>query len=452
MHAKCSAGWLFMGLTAIVGLSAATARAVELADLRGNFQAATVGSTTMSLNAGTGILDTAGTGRWNFYSATGAGGTHTLLTYQNSIGNGGFAGYRGNNAGANFDMPAISVNRIFNDGITPPAGAVNVHPNNASPLELVTRWTAGQSGLMNIAASLQDVAPSGNGIDYTIRRNGVNLFPVVLSGSAGRIDGSNLLVNVTAGDTIDLVVGPNGAGQYGADESHAKFHVSALSGTLVANLGGDYKETAQPFSATGTGNWSYFASDNINIGATPNEVPMTVKAIGGAGNTGWGATGTSNMPAINDGLIYSDGEPRMANEVSVHPGENGNPHEYAVMRWTAGTGEAGMANIVGNFRNPVIGGDSIDFHVLVDGVSIYDYTATASTTPLTFFDLTTPVVVGSTVDFVLGNNTAGYAADESVIAAFISVQAAVPEPSSIVLWTMMIVGLVSSAHYFRRKA
>ena len=131
----------------------------------------------------------------------------------------------------------------------------------------------------------------------------------------------------------------------------------------------------------------------------------------------------------------------MALEVAAHPG-NGlasdtNP-SILVKRWTAGAGEAGEINIVGNFRN-FVGGSIPDLQILIDGVSVYDADNTspfleASTLAMQYFDVEATIGVGDTVDFVLTNFDGNFTGNESVIAAYITgTNVVIPEPSSVAL-------------------
>ncbi len=451
-----------LALTACVGTSA---HATLVADLAADFQPTALGQSTAAFNGGTGLSDTAGTGRWNYLQTNTGGGSPTFLTFQSSPGNSGLPAYAGvNQPGEGFAMPAISQNRIFGDGVTPIAGTLNVHPGNVEPLELVARWTVGQAGLYNLAGSVTDMAPVGNGINYTVRVNGVNQFGggggVITVGS--KDDGFNLLRNLNVGDTVDLVVGPNGAGNWAADETRVKMQANSINGPIFANAGADYKTAANGTSSAsanitdtkGAGLWTYFASDNVNINATPNEQLLTFGPIGNGGNSGYGGGQNGfNLPGVSNAILFGDGEPTMTGqELSWHPGDVANlgptgPREFTVLRWTAGTGESGAVDLIGNIRSPLATSDGTDFHILVDGIEVFTKNLTGADRTMTFFSISAIITPGSTVDFVLGNGpgSSNLFADESILSAIIVAQV-VPEPT-----TLSCLAIASLALLRRRR-
>ena len=71
-------------------------------------------------------------------------------------------------------------------------------------------------------------------------------------------------------------------------------------------------------------------------------------------------------------------------------------------------------------RNLISGGDSIDFHIFVNGQEKFSITADGPKMPESPFDFDTTIAAGETVDFVLGNNGSGNPlADESLLRAVI---------------------------------
>jgi len=217
-----------------------------VADLGQDYQSAALGETSGTINGNAGIPDTAGTGSWDYLQADSGGANESLLTYRASPGNSGNPGYGGAAGGSEhgYFMPALSDDKLFNDGVTSPPDAVNVHPGNEEPREVIARWTAGQAGDMNVAGYFQDVAPTQTGIAYAVRLNGV----AQLSGSTAGNVPFDLDVTVAIGDTIDFVVGPNGT--FYADESWIKATITTEQqpipepatmgavGLAVAGLGG----------------------------------------------------------------------------------------------------------------------------------------------------------------------------------------------------------------------
>ena len=280
---------------------------------------------------------------------------------------------------------------------------------------------------------------AGNGVNTFLRINGVNQSPDEIS-NANREVGYNYLSNLNAGDLVSIVVDSNG--NFVNDETGVRFRATQLEGRLLANVGGDYvpaqngqtSASINIVDTAGQGTWRYFGSDNINIDATANEQLGVFGVVGNSGNSGYGdGLNGFNLSAVSDSRLFTSGEAPLADELSIHPADSTRPFE--VLRWTAGVGEAGLVNVVGNIRNPVIGGDGIEFYILVDGVQMFSAVSTGNTLPMSFFDFKALVSVGSTIDFVQGRR-AGFGFDESILSAFIVQAATVPEPATLTLMAL----------------
>jgi hypothetical protein len=131
--------------------------------------------------------------------------------------------------------PSVSISKVtgdytanFNTAVTIPGGSVFVHPshilNPNSMRYVIIRWTSPIAGSVQIQTSFNNFdGQCGNGIDWFVRLNNANL-----SGGTGTLsNGGNtgtlsFDADVSAGDTIDFVVGPRSIieqDNYGCDST-----------------------------------------------------------------------------------------------------------------------------------------------------------------------------------------------------------------------------------------
>ena len=76
-------------------------------------------------------------------------------------------------------------------------------------------------------------------------------------------------------------------------------------------------------------------------------------------------------------------------ELALHPGGRAKDgllkgdakRPYVAARWIAGKSSAGLSNISGSIRNLLHGGDSVDFHIYVDGKEKFSAVAKGATLP-----------------------------------------------------------------------
>ncbi len=210
---------------------------------------------------------------------------------------------------------------------------------------------------------------------------------------------------------------------YGTPGSASMHVVADLAMDFKAAADGTRSGKAGIADTAGDGQWVYLASDKANPkGAKTQELAWG--KVGNAGNAGYGGgeNGPNNLAAISNKYIFDTGPKNIGiqdepgyREVQVHPGGGfefggGNSErQYVVSRWIAGEPSAGLININGSIRNLADGGDSVDFYIYVDGVPVFEAKGNDDgdgMLPETYFDLDTTVGAGSTVDFVVGNNSA----------------------------------------------
>jgi hypothetical protein len=203
----------------------------------------------------------------------------------------------------------------------------------------------------------------------------------------------------------------------------------------AADLQADYRAehdlaTGGLADTAGDGRWQYMTSDKVNPSAIHAKTAILKYGnVGDAGNKGYAG---ADANAVSDKFVFKSGGQNIPvqgtpgyHELALHPG--GAKPPYTVARWTAGKSSAGLANISGTVRNLVNGGDSVDFHVYVDGTQVFSVVAEGPTLPEKHFDLDVTLKAGSKVDFVLGNHGGGNSdADESWLRAIIRVGADKP--------------------------
>jgi hypothetical protein len=217
----------------------------------------------------------------------------------------------------------------------------------------------------------------------------------------------------------------------------------AISLPVAADLAIDYRagrdlaEGGLPDLA-GDGQWLYLSSSAANPSAAGAQTSLlSFGAVGNAGNNGYGGGQNGhNLAAISDEFLFVDGWVNQGvqgqpgyHELALHPAGNvvggsfaGNAAEpYVVARWIAGESSAGLANITGRARNFIDGsGDSVDFHIYVDGVLKFTVAGSGQTMAESHFDFDATIAEGSIVDFVLGNGAgSSLFADETLLSATI---------------------------------
>ncbi|MCX6874394.1 MAG: hypothetical protein NTW21_11405 [Verrucomicrobia bacterium] len=210
----------------------------------------------------------------------------------------------------------------------------------------------------------------------------------------------------------------------------------------VAQLGQDY--VANPFTdsqvasfadTAGTGTWEFHDAPTEDHASLHAQLAYTTVAHGGvhAANSfgdpagdpyGFWLPGVSSTSLI---LGSGEGSPNPAhNELAIHPGPAGNPCQYLVLRWTAGSNVSGPISIAGKVRklttNQPSPADGITFAAYLNGSKIGNTAtiANADSTGYTFNLSDNSILPGQTVDFVIGPNT-NWNGDNSAISATITV-------------------------------
>lgn len=166
--------------------------------------------------------------------------------------------------------------------------------------------------------------------------------------------------------------------------------------SVMAGIVAQQYQDFQPFynghpDTDGTGTWRYMYSDNFNP-ADPEST--TGDLIGYIYNETVGYYVDPPSDIYPDIQIV-DGRVTMI-------GQEGPicPEQYCVIRWTSGV--MGLVNVTGiwtHYHNVL--NDGMDVAVFVDGVEMF---WTIFSSGSVSFDFDIPISIGSTVDFVVGNN------------------------------------------------
>jgi hypothetical protein len=202
-------------------------------------------------------------------------------------------------------------------------------------------------------------------------------------------------------------------------------------------------DAAADFSSSNNPNgvWSYgwaYYSSAFNLDT------ISTNMYNGLGLSGWLAgldasgnpyslfNGTAN-PILLANTTYQPGQ------LSEHPGAS---NEVAIVRWTAPS--AGIFSISATFSGLSAFGDSVDVHILHNGISFFNSTVTGSPSP-TSYSSAQSILAGDTIDFVVGNGGNGANEDTTGLSATI-----VPEPSTGALVGMAL-GCLLSLGFQNRK-
>lgn len=187
----------------------------------------------------------------------------------------------------------------------------------------------------------------------------------------------------------------------------------------VWSLGGNFSATNNP-----TGAWSYGSATSLGGAFTVYPTPTS-----GSGINSW--TTTSSFPSINYNPAATSVQVGTvlwpASSIIQHPGPGG---EFAVARWTAPFN--GTFALAAAFSSGDVFGATTNVFVLRNGTTLGG--GNVNLTNGFTFSLTSSLVSGDFIDFVVGFGTNGsYFNDSTVTVGTISALA-VPEPSTWVLF------------------
>jgi hypothetical protein len=187
------------------------------------------------------------------------------------------------------------------------------------------------------------------------------------------------------------------------------------------NAAGNFSSTSNPNGAWSYG-WSY------GVGGTFHSDVTNSLAYNGGSLSGWlgNESGSSYIPYI---LHNGTASPVTIAFTTYQPGQlalqPGDSNEVGIVRWTAPF--SGTFTINATFSGLSALGDSADVHILHNGTSLFSSTVNGSPAPAPFSGIQS-VLVGDTIDFIVGNETGNPNEDTTALAAIL-----VPEPTTLSL-------------------
>lgn len=383
-------------------------------------------------------------GPWVYGSAQTIGGQVTPITTPwNSSGDGGVTIPSWQLS--TFQTPAVYKNTTdstisVGDGLASfPAGTVWFYPGDDGLPENygVVRFTvpANRNGKFTLRVDVAPVYPTfpQGDTDFHVVKNGAEVYGRFLAPDATATYEDSFILH--AGDTVDFVIGR------GADGS-AFGSGLRIAATLKTHGNPDDDTGSGPspqsfvlssgFSASSNPNgpWAYGWAPTLGGSFTTITVPWTSSDDNGGLIPSWQLT-SFQTPAVykntSGGTITVGAGIASfpAETVWFYPGDEGQPENYGVIRFTTPQSINGRSRIQVTVSPvyPTFPQGDTDFHVLINGTEVFgrflDPTAIAS------FGENVRLNPGDTVDFVIGRG-----ADGSSFGSGLRISASISKPGS----------------------
>jgi hypothetical protein len=212
---------------------------------------------------------------------------------------------------------------------------------------------------------------------------------------------------------------------------------AASSAAVIADLRGNYDAStrtngvaANIADTQGSGRWTFDARNTATVGATRTQLFYSTTANGvRTANAYVLPAGTLSLPAISNSLLITgplETAPA-ANQLALHPGQQGSTLPFLGIRWTPGADEYGAATITGSLQDIGSNADGVTLLILnQSGTQLYNGASTGTIGSLASFNFAVTLASGSYLDFIIGNNGT-FDGDHSVLSISID---GVPEPSA----------------------
>ena len=188
--------------------------------------------------------------------------------------------------------------------------------------------------------------------------------------------------------------------------------------TIALRSAASTYSAADDFSSSNNPNgaWSYGWS--ATLGSTFNLDTTSTNSYQATGLIGWlGNQEPGGYPFVLDNdtastILFGSATAVQPGQLLEHPGDG----YHAVVRWIAPF--SGMYGISATFSGLSSAGDSVDVHILHNGTPIFNSAVFGSPSP-TSYSAITNLVVGDTIDFVVGDGGNGKNEDATALSATI---------------------------------
>ncbi|MBI1765773.1 MAG: hypothetical protein HYR56_30580 [Acidobacteria bacterium] len=239
-------------------------------------------------------------GSWSYGWEATLGGAFTLNAAERTVYQGLDTWEGPDGPTGDFNFPLVSFNHTgitlnYASGVSQPANMLNLHPSYSGKLS-VLRWTAPSNGWFNAVGLFQGLDTRNTTSDVHIRQNSTTaLFDGNINGFGNQAP-FNLTRYLTAGETLDFVVGIGSNGNYNADSTGLAVTITA--GPVVNIADGD---VAGLIAAINTANTNGCPT-TINL--APNGT-YTLTAVADYGLGESGAPGPAGLPYIRSQLTIN---------------------------------------------------------------------------------------------------------------------------------------------------
>src|SRR6185436_3303958 len=291
----------------------------------------------------------------------------------------------------------------------------NGRPENYGVIRFsAPQGSAGNYELRADVAPIYPGPPQGD-TDFHVVHNGAELFGKNLS--PADTASYRTIIAVQEGDTIEFVIGRGADGSlYGSGLRVAGGLERTTNAPPPPPPPGDRFDLAGGFSAANNPNgpWAYGWSASVGGTFTALRVPHISSADGGVSVPSWQLT-SFQTPAVyrntsGGEITIGGGAARLpAGTVWYHPGEDGRPENYGVIRFSVPQGSAGnyelRADVAPVYPGPPQG--DTDFHVVHNGAELFGKNLSPADTAS--YRTIIAVQEGDTIEFVIGRGADGIA-------------------------------------------
>lgn len=356
---------------------------------------------------------------WSYGWMTNIGGNFMLLTYAKSTVSDNGVPFRAWQYSAS-EQPAVNWNSTTNLAIiyggraSLAGGEILFHPGpDGTPRNFgVIRLTVpfGQGGTYRLESAVAAVLTNSpaSDTDFHIAVNGTEIFGRFLA--AGQGAGFTNQLTLLAGDTVDFLIGRGADGhEYGgALKIRARLVAEPIPPMPTAFDMSNFSAATNPGPV-----WSY--GWVTNIGGRFQTLTYAKSTVSDNGLTlrAWQYS-ASEQPAVNwnsttnVAVIYGGMSSLAGGEILFHPGPDGTPRNFGVIRLTVPSGRGGNYRLESAVAAVLTNGPTsdTDFHIAVNDMEIFGRFLAAGQG--TGFTNQLSLSAGDTVDFLIGRGADGH--------------------------------------------